>query len=88
VTITVAKGEPEPSPEPEVANVPNVVGMQRGAAVAALEQAGFGVSVSFAQECDPDDEACDYQPGVVWSQSPNGGTQAEVGSTVTIVVNP
>lgn len=86
ITITVAKGEP--LPDPDVAAIPNVVGMHRGAAEAALEQAGFDVSVSFAEGCDPDDQACDDQPGVVWSQSPNGGTQAELGSTVTIVVNP
>lgn len=46
------------------------------------------MSVSFAEECDPNDQACDYRPGVVWSQTPSGGTQAEPGSTVTIVVNP
>ncbi len=88
VTITVAKGEPQPSPEPELVSVPSVVGMQRGAAQASLRQAGFDVSVSFAQECDPDDPACDYRPGVVWSQSPEGGAQLQAGSTVTISVNP
>jgi eukaryotic-like serine/threonine-protein kinase len=84
VTITVAKGKPPR----ELATVPNVVGMQRGAAETALAQAGFGASVSFAQECDPDDQACDYRPGVVWSQSPDAGAQREQGSTVTIFVNP
>ena len=84
VTITVAKGEPPP----ELATVPNVVGMQRGAAEEALAQAGFDASVSFAEECDPDDQACDYRPGVVWSQSPDPGAQRDQGSTVTIFVNP
>jgi beta-lactam-binding protein with PASTA domain len=84
VTITVAKGEPQP----ELATVPNVVGMQRGAAEAALAQAGFGASVSSAEECAPDDQACDYRPGVVWSQSPDAGAQRDQGSTVTIFVNP
>ena len=84
VTITVAKGEPQP----ELATVPNVVGMQREAAEGALTQAGFGASVSFAEECDPDDQACDYRPGVVWSQSPGAGSQTDRGSTVTILVNP
>ena len=32
VTITVAKGATEPSPAPDLASVPNVIGMQRGAA--------------------------------------------------------
>ncbi|HKN81580.1 MAG TPA: PASTA domain-containing protein, partial [Actinomycetota bacterium] len=88
VTITVAKGAPEPSPAPDLAPVPNVVGMQRGAAEAAIRQAGFVASVSDAEECDPDDPACDYRPGVVWSQSPDAGAQQEQGSTVTIFVNP
>jgi len=84
----VAKGAPEPSPAPDLAPVPNVVGMQRGAAEAAIRQAGFVASVSDAEECDPDDPACDYRPGVVWSQSPDAGAQQEQGSTVTIFVNP
>jgi serine/threonine-protein kinase len=88
VTITVAKGATEPSPAPDLASVPNVIGMQRGAAEAAIRQAGFDASVSFSEECDPDDPSCDYRPGVVWSQSPDGGAQREQGSTVTIFVNP
>jgi beta-lactam-binding protein with PASTA domain len=88
VTITVAEGAPEPSPAPDLASVPTVVGMQRGAAEAAIQQAGFAASVSYAKECDPDDPSCDYRPGIVWSQSPDAGAQREQGSTVTIVVNP
>jgi serine/threonine-protein kinase len=88
VTITVAEGAPEPSPAPDLATVPTVVGMQRGAAEAAIQQAGYVASVSYAEECDPDDPSCDYRPGVVWSQSPDAGEQREQGSTVTIVVNP
>jgi penicillin-binding protein 1A len=88
VTITVAEGAPEPSPAPDLATIPTVVGMQRGAAEAAIQQAGYVASVSYAEECDPDDPSCDYRPGVVWSQSPDAGEQREQGSTVTIVVNP
>jgi serine/threonine-protein kinase len=88
VTITVAKGAPEPSPAPDLAPVPNVIGMQRGAAEAAIRQAGFVASVSFAEGCDPDDPSCDDRPGVAWSQSPDAGAQRERGSTVTIFVNP
>jgi beta-lactam-binding protein with PASTA domain len=84
VTITVAKGDPPP----ELATVPNVVGMQRGAAEEALAQAGFDAFVSFAEECVPDDQACDDRPGVVWSQSPVPGAERDRGSTVTILVNP
>ena len=88
VTITVAKGAPEPSPAPDLATVPNVIGMQRGAAEAAIRQVGLVASVSFSEECDPDDPSCDYRPGAVWSQSPDGGAQRDQGSTVTIYVNP
>ncbi len=86
VTISVATGAAEPSPEPDLARVPNVVGMQRGAAEAAIRQAGFAASVSYA-ECDPNDTSCNDRPGVVWSQSPDAG-KGERGSTVTILVNP
>ena len=86
VTITVAKGSPSPSPS--IATVPDVVGLTRGAASAALQGAGFVVSVVLQQECDPADPLCDYRQGLVWTQSPGGGRRAAIGSTVTIVVNP
>ena len=88
VTISVVKGEPSPSPEPQMFAVPDVVGMTQAEATATLEGASFGVSVSVEQQCDPADPSCDYRPGVVWTQSPSGGVQAEAGSTVTITVNP
>jgi penicillin-binding protein 1A len=88
VTITVSAGLPDTSPQPDLVTIPNVLGMSRSAAVGALEGAGFDVSVSMSPECDPDDDGCDYRPGVVWDQSPVGGLQAEEGSRVTIVVNP
>ena len=89
VTITVVKGEPEPTPPPVVLlDVPDVIGLTQGAATSALRNAGFEVSVSLDQECDPQDPACDYRQGIVWAQAPSGGEQAEEGSTVTIVVNP
>ncbi|MGE5460562.1 MAG: transglycosylase domain-containing protein [Solirubrobacterales bacterium] len=85
VTISVVEAV---SPTPEVATVPNVIGSVRAAATAALHNAGFRVTVSYDRECDPVDPNCDYRAGVVWSQAPSGGTSAELGSTVTIVVNP
>jgi len=69
-------------------DVPDVIGLTQGAATSALRNAGFEVSVSLDQECDPQDPACDYRQGIVWAQAPSGGEQAEEGSTVTIVVNP
>ncbi|HET7236490.1 MAG TPA: transglycosylase domain-containing protein [Actinomycetota bacterium] len=89
VTIAVAKAETEPSPPPVVVVVvPDVVGLTQGAATSALHQAGFEVAVSAEQECDPLDPACEYRQGVVWAQSPSGGSEIPDGSTVTIVVNP
>jgi penicillin-binding protein 1A len=88
VTITVARGATEPSPARDLAPAPNVVGMHRGAAEAAIRQAGFVASVSTSGTCDPDDPSCDDRPGVVWSQSPDAGAQRERGSTITIFVNP
>jgi serine/threonine-protein kinase len=87
VTITVADGA-APSPEPVAITVPTVLGLSRGDASAVLRQAGFHVSVSVQQECDPNSEGCDDRQGVVWSQAPNGGVQANQGATVTIVVSP
>ncbi len=85
VTISVVEAA---SPTPELATVPSVIGSVRAAATAALHGAGFRVTVSYDRECDPVDPSCDYRADVVWSQSPSGGTPAELGSTVTIVVNP
>jgi beta-lactam-binding protein with PASTA domain len=85
VTISVAEAA---SPTPEVVPVPSVIGLPRGAAVAQLRGAGFGVDVSYQAECDVVDPACQYVPGVVWAQSPDAGQMAEVSSVVTIVVSP
>jgi eukaryotic-like serine/threonine-protein kinase len=61
-------------------SVPDVVGDTRDAATQALRQAGFEVEV-VTQASD------DVRSGLVISQSPEGGEQAEVGSTVTITVS-
>ncbi len=87
VTITVVRGIPDPSPEADLVDVPNVIGMTQGAANATLRNAGLRVRVSLDEECDPAEPSCDYRQGIVWAQSPAGGT-APAGSTVTIVVNP
>jgi hypothetical protein len=60
--------------------------MPSGAASSALRGAGFLVSI-VEERCDPADAACYPRRGRVWAQSPSGG-QAEVGSAVTIFVNP
>ncbi len=86
VTITVAK--PESSPSPSVVVVPDVIGLTQESATATLEQAGFRVAVVQDEECNPNAPPCDYQSGLVWQQSPDGGTEASEGDTVTIWVNP
>jgi serine/threonine-protein kinase len=60
--------------------VPNVVGMSEDNAKTTLQQAGFAVSSTSA----PSDSTPE---GIVSDQSPDGGTQATKGSTVTITVS-
>jgi len=73
VTITVSTG-------PSSATVPTVVGEQREAAQDDLKNAGFKVKVEDVPVTDP------TQDNIVQTQSPDGGSQAERGSTVTIFV--
>ena len=84
VTITVAQAPPSPS----FVVVPDVIGQTQTSATATLEAVGFVANVVLEQQCDPADPACAYQQGVVWAQIPGGGRRADLGSTVTIVVNP
>jgi beta-lactam-binding protein with PASTA domain len=72
VTIYVSTG-------PQQVPVPNEVGQTQDAAVTALRQAGFQVTVTFARVINP------ARDGIVLSQDPNSGNAAK-GSTVTIVV--
>jgi beta-lactam-binding protein with PASTA domain/tRNA A-37 threonylcarbamoyl transferase component Bud32 len=73
VTITVSTG-------PSSATVPNVVGEQREAAQDDLKNAGFKVKVETVPVTDP------TQDNIVQDQNPDGGSQADKGSTVTIFV--
>ncbi len=73
VTITVSTG-------PEQQEVPNVVGDDEDSARQTLEGAGFQVRVEEEPTDDPE------QDGLVFDQEPDGGTQADQGSTVTIFV--
>jgi serine/threonine-protein kinase len=73
VTIVVSSG-------PADVEVPSVVGMTQADATAALEAAGFQVVVQNQTVVDAADV------GRVIDQSPNAGTRAPRGSTVTITV--
>jgi eukaryotic-like serine/threonine-protein kinase len=73
VTLKVSEG-------PSTTAVPDVTDLDQDTATATLRSAGFQVAV---QERDTSDPASD---GVVLSQTPRGGKQADIGATVTIVV--
>lgn len=73
VTLKVSKG-------PSTTAVPDVTDLDQDTATATLRSAGFQVTI---QEHDTTDPA---QDGVVLAQTPRGGKQADIGSTVTIIV--
>jgi eukaryotic-like serine/threonine-protein kinase len=73
VVIEVSEGPPAVS-------VPDVVGSDRNSARQALRNAGFEVQIEEQETLDP------AQDNVVIAQRPEGGTEAEAGTTVTIVV--
>lgn len=65
---------------PGKAEVPYVVGQREDAARAVVEGAGFTAVVQYRD--DPTAE-----PGSVLSQTPSGGSEAQLGSTVTLTVS-
>jgi serine/threonine-protein kinase len=73
VTLTVSSG-------PSDVVVRDVTGLDAATARAQLADAGFDVSVVDQPTSDPD------QDGVVVDQSPESGSSATKGSTVTITV--
>jgi serine/threonine-protein kinase len=72
VTLIVSTGK-------EKVKVPSVVGQAQGDADTTLRAAGFGVSIT-------ERESSSAEPGTVISQDPAGGSEADRGSTVAIVV--
>jgi serine/threonine-protein kinase len=73
VNLQVSNGPPQVS-------VPPVVGETAQQAVSDLESAGFVVSQQFVTVTDSS------QDGIVQSQTPDGGSPATKGSTVTITI--
>jgi serine/threonine-protein kinase len=71
VTLVVSSG-------PEQVDVPNVSGQSFDQAQSTLQNAGFRVNRT--------DKESTKDPGTVLSQNPQGGTQADAGSTVTLTV--
>jgi beta-lactam-binding protein with PASTA domain/predicted Ser/Thr protein kinase len=73
VAIEISNGPPQVS-------VPSVVGETAQQAVGELQGAGFQVNQQFVSVGDPSQE------GIVQSETPDGGTQATKGATVTIEI--
>ena len=73
VTLTASKG-------PEQKTVPDVEGLDVDTARATLRTAGFNVVVLFADTDDP------LEAGIVLTQDPIGGVDADPGSSVTLTV--
>jgi beta-lactam-binding protein with PASTA domain len=72
VTLFVSTG-------PEQVSVPNVIGLSSDSAQARLDAEGFGVAVQEQEAEEPE--------GEVIGQSPGGGAQVDIGTTVTITVS-
>jgi serine/threonine-protein kinase len=73
VTLSVSRG-------PQTTGVPEVTSLDRAAATQTLRSSGFRVSVVEETTEDP------TLDNVVLSQDPEGGTELEPGSQVTITV--
>jgi serine/threonine-protein kinase len=73
VTLSVSTGE-------SMTAVPDVIGQDEAIARASLENEGWTVAVRDTATEDPAED------GIVISQNPAPGAEAEPGSTVTIVV--
>jgi serine/threonine-protein kinase len=73
VTITVSTG-------PEQVSVPDVIGLSEADARRALKAAGLKTEVRASSVSDPNQE------GVVVDQGPDGGEDADEGSTVVVFV--
>ena len=73
VSLTVSKG-------PKTSTVPDVTGLDLGAAAQTLHDSGFSAPVVYENTTDPQSD------GLVLSQAPLDGTQLKPGSSVTLTV--
>jgi penicillin-binding protein 1A len=80
ITVEVAVAPPEPT----FAQVPDVTGLSEAEARQVLGGEGFNVTEDY--QTDP--ESASPVAGAVWAQSPGAGEQVELGSVITIKVNP
>jgi beta-lactam-binding protein with PASTA domain len=68
--------------------VPDVIGMSRDAALAKLQESGFGAVALIRSQCSGNADGCHAKAGLVWRQSPESGEALLPGSTLTVWVNP
>lgn len=68
-------------PPPQLVSVPTVTGLDKSAARAAIEKAGF----TYAEGTPLEDEQLPVD--AVVSQTPGGGTETDAGATVTVVLS-
>jgi membrane peptidoglycan carboxypeptidase len=92
-TTEASPAESPPAPpcptEPAVpAIVPDVIGLSQDAALATLQEAGFGAVALIRSQCSGDAQGCHAKRGLVWRQSPVSGEALLPGATVTVWVNP
>ena len=80
-TVTIAISVP---PVPQFA-VPTVLGLSAGDALTLIATRQLGVEIIIEAEPPPGDPS---RPGLVWKQSPAGGTAADIGTLVHVWVNP
>ena len=80
VTVEVANGQAASN------LVPVVLGLTEGEAVAAMNRAGFYVTVTHEEEAPGMGSA--GRAGLVWKQAPPGGARRSVATTVAVTVNP
>jgi serine/threonine-protein kinase len=81
-TVTITVAIPPSTPTPTTGKVPDVTGDTLEEATAAIEEAGFHVAAVDSSACDNEtDPTC-----VVDSQDPKGGTEAELGTPVDLVM--
>jgi len=84
-----AAGSPttDPKTSPTATVVPNVIGQTATQAIAALQAAGFSVTVNVLAQAAPSSGG-PVPAGVVWSQTPAAGTALPAGAAITLFYQP
>ncbi|HWQ12500.1 MAG TPA: PASTA domain-containing protein, partial [Roseiflexaceae bacterium] len=86
VSPTATVEAPPPSPTPELITVPDVIGLDERAAIAALEAAGLRPYAELPRYTDTPTYTV-TTPGMVFDQLPRGGQLVTATTTVTYAVS-